>query len=108
MIAGLYPYCRNGVVSRPVIALEEIPKSLAVVQAQDGRSTHIDPGGRRVHGQWFLDLDGFHKGFARARDDAGWMHIDARGAPVYARRFAAVEPFYNVRPGSNASTADSR
>lgn len=68
---------------------------IAVVQADDGRSTHIDAAGRALHGGWFLDLDVFHKGFARARDGDGWLHVDLRGRPVYARRFAAVEPFYN-------------
>ena len=33
--------------------------------------------------------------FARARDGDGWMHVDLHGSPAYARRFAAVEPFYN-------------
>jgi hypothetical protein len=51
--------------------------------------------GELLHGNWFLDLDIFHKGFARARDEDGWMHVDLRGRPIYARRFAAVEPFYN-------------
>lgn len=68
---------------------------IAVVQAADGRSTHIGLDGGAIHGRWFLDLDVFHKGYARARDDAGWMHVDMRGAERYARRFAAVEPFYN-------------
>ena len=68
---------------------------LAVVQSDDGRSTHIDPHGKPVHGGWFLDLDVFHKGCARARDDDGWMHVDIAGRPLYRRRFAAVEPFYN-------------
>ncbi len=67
----------------------------AVVQRADGRSTHIDDQGRPLHGRWFLDLDVFHKGFARARDESGWMHVDRTGRPIYARRFAAVEPFYN-------------
>lgn len=68
---------------------------VAVVQAEDGRSTHIDLAGQPIHGRWFLDLDVFHKGFARARDEDGWTHVDADGRPAYARRFAAVEPFYN-------------
>lgn len=68
---------------------------IAVVQADDGCSTHIDPLGAPIHGAWFLDLDVFHKGFARARDEDGWMHIDVSGRPLYRRRFAAVEPFYN-------------
>lgn len=68
---------------------------VAVVQAEDGRSTHIDPQGRELHGRWFIDLDVFHKGYARARDEVGWTHVDMQGRPVHARRFAAVEPFYN-------------
>lgn len=67
----------------------------AVVQRADGYSTHIDDQGRPMHGRWFLDLDVFHKGFARARDESGWMHVDRTGRPIYARRFGAVEPFYN-------------
>lgn len=68
---------------------------IGVVQSDDGRSTHIDLHGEPIHGEWFLDLDVFHKGFARARDDGGWTHVDVGGRPAYARRFAAAEPFYN-------------
>ena len=68
---------------------------IAVVQADDGRSTHINPVGERVHDVWFEDLDVFHKGYARARDASGWMHVDGRGQPAYDRRFANAEPFYN-------------
>lgn len=67
----------------------------AVVQRKDGASSHIDRDGRFLHPVWFLDLDVFHKGYARARDAAGWMHIDRWGRPLYPRRFAMVEPFYN-------------
>lgn len=67
----------------------------AVVQRADGRSTHIGDRGELVHGRWFVDLDVFHKGFARARDDEGWTHVDERGEAAYRRRFAMVEPFYN-------------
>ena len=67
----------------------------AVVQASDGRSTHVSQWGELLHGVWFLDLDGFHKRYAGARDEDGWMHVDRAGLPLYARRFAAVEPFYN-------------
>lgn len=68
---------------------------IAVVQAADGRSTHVGLGGAMLHGAWFVDLDVFHKGFARARDEGGWMHIGPDGHPVYGRRFQMVEPFYN-------------
>ena len=67
----------------------------AVVQAPDGRSTHVDHAGKLTHARWFLDLDVFHKGLARARDEGGWTHVDAMGRPVSLRRFASVEPFYN-------------
>jgi hypothetical protein len=68
---------------------------VAVVQAADGRSTHLDDEGRVLHGQWFVDLDVFHKALARARAEDGWTHVDMNGTPIYDRRFAAVEPFYN-------------
>ena len=68
---------------------------VAVVQGDDGLSTHVDNQGEQLHGRWFHDLDVFHKGFARARDDRGWMHVGPTGKPVYERRFASVEPFYN-------------
>ncbi len=67
----------------------------AVVQRDDGLHTHVDMSGAVLHDRWFVDLDVFHKGFARARDSAGWMHVNERGDAVYERRFAAVEPFYN-------------
>lgn len=68
---------------------------IAVVQRGDGLHTHIDVNGELVHGRWFLDLDVFHKGHARARDRHGWMHVDERGRAIYPARFASVEPFYN-------------
>lgn len=68
---------------------------VAVVQGESGLSTHIDRDGRLLHQRWFLDLDVFHKGYARARDEAGWVHIDRNGRPLYATRFASIEPFYN-------------
>lgn len=70
---------------------------IAVVQADDGRSTHIDPDRVPIHGAWFLDLDlnVFHKGFARAGDEDGWMPVDTAGHPQYRGRFSAVEPFDN-------------
>jgi hypothetical protein len=67
----------------------------AVVQGDDGCSTHIRPDGTVLHGRRYLDLGVFHKGFARARDKEGWMHVDSFGRPIYPRRFAMVEPFYN-------------
>ncbi len=70
-------------------------EGVAVVQNDKGLSTHINAVGERVHSQWFVDLDVFHKGFARARDSVGWHHVDRSGQPIYEQRFAQVEPFYN-------------
>ncbi len=70
---------------------------LAVVQNDAGEHTHIDADGHLLHGKWFVDLDVFHKGFARARDRRGWHHVDTAGQPLYERRFRNVEPFYNGR-----------
>ncbi len=67
----------------------------SVVQREDGRHTHIDRNGALLHGRWFLDLDVFHKGYARARDEGGWHHVDHLGNPLYGARFSNVEPFYN-------------
>ena len=67
----------------------------AVVQRDDGRHSHIDRSGALLHGRWFLDLDVFHKNFARARDEHGWHHVDIKGQPLYQARYRNVEPFYN-------------
>jgi len=70
-------------------------EGIAVVQDGSGLSTHVDIKGVPLHGRGFLDLDVFHKGFARAREAKGWTHVDRRGLPISPRRFAMVEPFYN-------------
>ena len=67
----------------------------AVVQRDDGRHSHIEQSGALLHGRWFLDLDVFHKDFARARDEQGWHHVDIHGQPLYRNRYGNVEPFYN-------------
>ncbi len=67
----------------------------AVVQGRGGLSSHIDFSGKLIHGQWFIDLDVFHKGYARARSSEGWHHIAKAGTPLYSARYANVEPFYN-------------
>jgi hypothetical protein len=55
----------------------------------------VAPEGSLLHQVAFLDLDVFHKGFARARDERGWFHIDRSGKEVYSSRFEMLEPFYN-------------
>ena len=67
----------------------------AVVQRDDGRHSHVGPSGYLLHGAWLLDLDVYHKAFARARDEGGWHHVDSQGLPLYGERYGNVEPFYN-------------
>ena len=69
----------------------------AVVRLRDGLCTHIGEDGAYTHSMLYYDLDVYHKGFARARDERGWTHIDGDGMPLYDRRFAMAEPFYNGR-----------
>jgi len=68
---------------------------IAVVCNKEGFSTHINESGKYIHNQWFLGLDVYHKGFARAKDHRGWFHVDLNGNPLYQERYKAVEPFYN-------------
>jgi len=71
-------------------------EGIAVVRYSDsGLCGHIDATGDPVHADRYLDLDMFHKGYARARDERGWFHVRLDGTPAYDRRLAAVEPFYN-------------
>ena len=67
----------------------------AVVRMLDGMCTHINKNGKQIHQQMYLDLDVFHKSFARACDESGWFHIDKSGEPIYQNRFEEIEPFYN-------------
>lgn len=67
----------------------------AVVREETGLHHHIDLDGRDLGLGEFVDLDVFHKGFARARDRAGWFHLRRDGSAAYAQRYAAIEPFYN-------------
>jgi hypothetical protein len=66
-----------------------------VVREETGLHHHIDLDGRDLGLGEFIDLDVFHKGFARARDRQGWFHLRRDGSAAYAQRYAAIEPFYN-------------
>lgn len=71
-------------------------EGIAVVRyVEDGLCGHVNSSGLPTHDARFLDLDIFHKGFARARDARGWFHVERDGKPAYSERFAAIEPFYN-------------
>jgi predicted transcriptional regulator len=68
---------------------------IAVVINDSGLSTHIDKQGKLIHGQYFEELDVYHKGFAIAKDSQGYFHIDKQGKEIYHARYAKLEPFYN-------------
>lgn len=78
----------------------------AVVRRKDGLCAHLNESGEPAHSHAYLDMDVYHKGFARARDGRGWMHIDRNGAPAYNRRFSAVEPFYNGQALAETMSGD--
>ena len=67
----------------------------AVVRLNSELCAHMGEDGLFAHPFRYRMLDVYHKGFARAMDDDGWMHINIDGRPAYCERFAAVEPFYN-------------
>lgn len=68
---------------------------IACVTLANGLLTHIDINGNFIHNKFFMDLDVYHKGYARAKDEMGWFHIDKKGNPKYDNRFKLIEPFYN-------------
>ena len=77
-----------------------------VTSLHDGLCRHITSDGSLLHEQAFVDLDVFHKGFARARDSRGWHHVDRLGQACYFERYASIEPFYNGL--ARADTFDGR
>lgn len=68
---------------------------IASVYLESGEVCHINTKGERINEKTYLELDVFHKGFARARDKYGYFHINEEGKPAYNARFEWVEPFYN-------------
>ena len=78
-----------------------------VVRGMDGMCWHVDKEGAPVHESKFLDLDVFHKGFARARDKGGWHHINREGSDISeGRRYAEIEPFYNGQAFARSLTGE--
>ncbi|MBL72479.1 MAG: hypothetical protein CMB41_04915 [Euryarchaeota archaeon] len=78
-----------------------------VVRGMDGMCWHIDKEGAPIHDSKFLDLDVFHKGFARARDRRGWHHIDRAGKDISeGKRYAELEPFYNGQALARSLTGE--
>ena len=96
---GSYQHIREDGVpltSGPNAYAGDFREGAAVVRGFDGYCRHIDLEGMPLHNRKFLDLDVYHKGFARARDSQGWHHIDMKGEDISEdRRYSSIEPFYN-------------
>ncbi|MFT7234166.1 MAG: hypothetical protein ACI8TA_003396 [Cyclobacteriaceae bacterium] len=68
---------------------------IACVKTTSGFFRHVRNTGEYLNESAFLDLGVFHKGFATARDEGGWHHIDFSGKELYKKRYSSIEPFYN-------------
>ena len=68
---------------------------IGVVYLENGSARHIDINGKYLHDKIFEELGIFHKGFAIAKDNSGYFHINKKGNPLYKERFNWIEPFYN-------------
>ncbi len=73
----------------------DFKESRAVVRLPDGLCAHINELGDFAHAFRYQNLGVYHKGYACACDNDGWMHINRDGIPIYKRRFLSLEPFYN-------------
>jgi len=108
--AGEYQHIRpDGIVldGGPHFYAGDFKEGCAVVRGLDGRCRHIDLEGHSVYQTSFLDLDVFHKGFARARDKGGWFHIDMDGEDVsQGRRYSELELFYNGQALARTQSGD--
>jgi len=85
----------NPLYSPKYLYVGDYKYGIAVVINDSGLSTHIDKQGELIHGQYFEELDVYHKGFAIAKDTQGYFHIDKQGKEIYHACYAKLEPFYN-------------
>ena len=81
---------------------------IAVVYDDNGKGHHINVNGTRFGENSYIDLDVFHKGFARAKDSFGWGHINLKSSMIYEHRHRMVEPFYNGQARILDSMGDYR
>ena len=85
----------NRLYNEDMLYAGDFRDDIAVIRKQNGLCTHIYSNGKLIHNKYFIDLDVYHKGFARARDKKGWFHINLDSKPCYKHRFMMIEPFYN-------------
>ena len=88
-------------MSGPHAYAGDFREGAAVIRRSDGLCVHVNSNGAALHahislaGRGLLELDMYHKGLARARDERGWFWGDRAGDDAGFGVFAAVEPFYN-------------
>lgn len=97
---GTYVYIDDAGAVRtggPYAYAGDFREGRAVVRSLvDGLCYHIDENGRRQSGAGLLELDVYHKSYARAKDTAGWFYIDRQHNDASkGKRYAMIEPFYN-------------
>lgn len=98
---GMYFHIDSTGIKRtggPFTYAGDFREGLAVVRSPiDGLCRHIEENGRIPSTKGYLDLDVFHKSFARARDEEGWFYIHRSNWDDVCKgvRFAMIEPFYN-------------
>ncbi|UJR22629.1 hypothetical protein I4U23_025670 [Adineta vaga] len=94
---------KGKMISGPHSYAGDFREGSAVVRSSiDGLFHAIDENGDALHSSSssykisFLDLDVYHKGLARARDENGWFFIDRHGMDAgQGRRYRQIENFYN-------------
>ncbi|CAF0869428.1 unnamed protein product [Rotaria sordida] len=92
----------NGrIISGPHSYAGDFREGSAVVRSiVDGLFRAIDENGDLLHSSSkktsFFDLDVYHKGLARVRDENGWFFINRAGVDIgQGRRYRQIENFYN-------------
>ncbi|CAF4270631.1 unnamed protein product, partial [Adineta steineri] len=93
------------IISGPHSYAGDFREGSAVIRSSiDGLFRAIDENGDCLHSSSssssnktsFFDLDVYHKGLARARDENGWFFIDRNGIDIgKGRRYRQIENFYN-------------
>ncbi|CAF1512592.1 unnamed protein product [Adineta steineri] len=93
------------IISGPHSYAGDFREGSAVIRSSiDGLFRAIDENGDFLHSSSssssnktsFFDLDVYHKGLARARDENGWFFIDRNGIDIgQGRRYRQIENFYN-------------
>ena len=73
----------NSIYNQEYIYTGDFKEGIACACADDGYYTHIDTSGKKIHNKQFELLDVYHKGFARAKDNGGWFHINTFGNEIY-------------------------